>query len=214
MRTAWHAVIAAHLVAVILGGGPATPIAQAQQAAPAPAAVPAAAPATASTTASRVNPTVEAAALQALLRQLQARRSELDVKREALSEERTRISAVDQPASAEQIEQWRDRDAVGRRSQQRVAMLEGLLDALTSGSFQAISPPGERKYEFLNSDVGLKSTSLEVALRETPEGAFAIVLPPNTLVLQIAADAGGAWSVVVAAEGSGYVPTSMLKSAD
>ena len=206
MNAAWHAAVAAHLIVALLGGGLAAPVAQAQQAAPAPTAAPAPAPS--------INPAAETAALQELSRQLQARRSELEVKRRALREERARISAVDRPASAEQIAQWRDRDATGRRLGRRVAMLEGLVAALTPRTLQAISPPGEKKYEFLTGDVGLKSTSLEVALRDAPEGAVAIVLPPDTLVVQVAADAGGAWSVVVAAGGSGYVPTSMLKSAD
>ena len=206
MRAAWHAVFAAHLVVALLGSGLTAPAAQAQQAAPTPAPVPTPAP--------RVDPAAEAAALQELFDQLQARRSELEVQRRALMEKRARISAVDRPASAEQLVQWRDRDATGRRLRQRVALLDGLLAALTPRTLQAISPPAEKKYEFLTSDVGLKSTSLEVALRDTPEGAGAIVLPPDTLIVQVASDAGGAWSVVVAAAGSGYVPTSMLKSTD
>ena len=214
MRAAWHAVVAVHLVLALLGSGLTSPAAQAQQAAPAPAALPAPAPAPVPAPAPRVDPAAEADALQELSDQLQARRSELEVQRRALMEERARISAVDRPASAEQLAQWRDRDATGRRLRQRVAMLDRLLAALTSQALQAISPPAEKKYEFLTSDVGLKSTSLEVALRDTPEGPVAIVLPPDTLVVQVAADAGGAWSVVVAAGGSGYVPTSMLKSAE
>ena len=214
MRAAWHAAVAAHVVVAFLGSGPAATVAQAQQAVPAPAALPAPAPAPAPVPAPSVDPAAETAALQELSRQLQARRSELEVKRRALREERARISAVDRPASAEQLAQWRDRDATGRRLGQRVATLEGLVAALTSQALEAIAPPGEKKYEFLTSDVGLKSTSLEVALRDAPDGAVAIVLPPDTLVVQVAADAGGVWSVVVAASGSGYVPTSMLKSAD
>ena len=212
MNAVWHAVVAANLSVALLGGGLAAPVAQAQQAAPAPAPVPV--PAPAPTPALMVDPAAEAAALQELSQQLQARRSELEVQRRALREERARISAVDRPASAEQLAQWRDRDATGRRLRHRVAMLERLLAALTPEALQAISPPGDTMYEFLTSDVGLKSTSLEVALRDAPEGAVTIVLPLDTLVVQVAADAGGAWSVVVAAGGSGYVPTPMLKSAD
>ena len=210
MNAVWHAVVAANLIVALLGGGLATSVAQAQQAAPAPAPV----PVPASAPAPMVDPAAEAAALQELSQQLQARRSELEVQRRALREERARISAVDRPASAEQLAQWRDRDATGRRLRQRVAMLERLLAALTPEALQAISPPGDTIYEFLTSGVGLKSTSLEVALRDAPEGAVTIVLPPDTLVVQVAADAGGAWSVVVAAGGFGYVPTPMLKSAD
>ena len=204
MNAAWHAAVAAHLIVALLGGGLATPVAQAQQAAPPPAPAPALA----------VDPAEEAAALQELSRQLHARRAELDAQRRVLREERARIVAVNRPATAEQLAQWRDRDAAGRGLRQRVAMLEGLLAALTPEALQAISPPGETTYEFLTDDVGLKSTSLEVGLRDAPDGAVTIVLPPDTLVVQVATDAGGVWSVVVAPYGSGYVPTSMLKSAD
>ena len=40
-----------------------------------------------------------------------------------------------------------------------------------------------------------------------------VVLPADMLLVQLAADAGGLWSVVVSAGGSGLVPTSMLKNA-
>ena len=206
MNVVRHAVVVAHLIGALLGGGLAAPVAQAQQLPPKP--YPAPAPI------STVDPAAEAVALQRLSERLQIRRSELEVQRLALREERVRITAVDRPASAEQIAQWRDRDAAGRRLRQRVVMLEGLLAALTPQALQAISPPGETKYEFVTTDVELKSTSLEVSLRDAPDGAATIVLPPDTLVVQLAADAGGAWSVVVAADGSGFVPTSMLKSAD
>lgn len=193
---------AMHLITILLGGGLVAAVAQAQQAAPALAPVTAAGPAS------------EAAALQRLSEHLHSRRSELEMRRQALREERARISAVDRPASDEQIVQWRDRGAAGNRIRQRVEMLEGLLAALTPQALQSISPPQEMKYEFLTTDIGLRSTSLEVALRDTPEGAPTVVLPAGTLVVQLAADAGDQWSVVVAANGSGFVPTSMLKRAD
>ena len=200
MNAARHVAVVALLIATLLGSDLAAPVAQAQQAAPAPAPAPA--------------PAAEAAALQRLAERLRAWRSELEAQRQALREERARISAVNQPAGAEQIAQWRDRDATGSRLGQRVTMLEGLLAALTPQALQAISPLKVMKYEFLITDVGLRSTTLEVALRDAPDGATAAVLPPDTLVVQLAADAGGVWSVVVAAGGSGFVLTSMLTSAD
>ena len=214
MNAGWHAVLAAHLIVAVLGAGLAAPVAQAQQAPPAPAPAPAPVPAPAPAPTPVVDPAAEAAALQELFRQLQARRSELEVQRQALREERARISAVDRPASNEQLERWRDRHATSDRLKQRVAMLKDLLAALTPQALQAISPPGETRYEFQADDVGLKSTSLEVALRNVPDGVVTMVLPPDTLVVQVAADVSGAWSVVVGAGGSGYVPASMLKSAD
>ena len=199
MNSARSVTIDALLIAALLGGGLAAPVTQAQQAARALAPI---------------DPASEAAALQRLSEQLQTRRSELDVRRQALREERARLSAVDRPASAEQIAQWRDRHAAGTYVRQRVMMLEGLLAALTPQALYAISPPKERKYELLTTDVGLKSTSMEVALRDAPDGEATLVLPADTLVVQLAADSSDLWSVVVAANGSGFVPTSMLKSAD
>ncbi len=218
MRDSWCAVVAGHWVAAFLLVGIAVPVAQAQQAAPTPAAIPALAPAAApaptSVPAPRVDLAGEAAALQALSQQFQTRRSELEVRRRALMEERTRISSLDRPASDEQVALWHERDAMGQRLKQRVAMLEGLVAALTPQSLQAISAPGDKKYEFFTTDVGLKSTALEVSLRDMPDGPVVIVLPQDSLVVQVAADSSGSWSVVVASGGAGYVPTSMLKSAD
>ena len=199
MNSARSVTIDALLIAALLGGGLAAPATQAQQAAPALAPI---------------DPASEAAALQRLSEQLQTRRSELDVRREALRDERARLSAVDRPASAEQIAQWRDRHAAATYVRRRVTMLEGLLAALTPQALDAISPPTEMKYEFLTTDVGLKSTSMEVNLHDAPDGEATLVLPADTLIVRLAVDSDGLWSVVVAANGSGFVPTSMLKRAD
>ena len=214
MRAAWHAVVAAHLVITVLGGTLTASVAQAQQAAPAPVAVPVPAPAPAPVPSPPADPEAEASALRELLHQIQTRRSELEAQHRALIEDWTHISAVDRPASAEQIAQWRDRNAKAERQRERVAALDALLSALTPRALRAILPPGDKTYEFLANDVGLRSTSLEVTLRDRPEDEGAHVLKPDTLVVQVAADATGAWSVVVAAGGSGYVPTSMLRSTD
>ena len=186
MNSARHGTVAAPLIATVLGFGLAGPVALAQQ--PAPPVAP-------TVMATTADPASEAAALQRLSEHFQARRAELDMQRQALREERARISMVDQPATSEQIAQWNDRHraversprrrhAVSTRLSARIAMLEGLLAALTPQTLQAISPSTERKYEFLSTDVGLRSTAL--GLR--PASPYPA---PVTHVPEKAGDGGG-----------------------
>ena len=175
MNSARHGTVAAPLIATVLGFGLAGPVSLAQQ--PAPPVAP-------TVMATTADPASEAAALQRLSEHFQARRAELDMQRQALREERARISMVDQPATSEQIAQWNDRHAVSTRLSARIAMLEGLLAALTPQTLQAISPSTERKYEFLSTDVGLRSTAL--GLR--PASPYPA---PVTHVPEKAGDGGG-----------------------
>ena len=216
MNPARHLAVAATLIACLAGGGLVAPAAQAQQAAPepvetvvqAPPVVPQIAPGTGA------NPAAETAALQRLSEYLRARRSELDGQRQARAQERARIVAIDQPASTEQLARWRERHEFSTRTGRRIEVLEGLIAALTPQALENLSAPREIRYEFVTTGPGLATTRLEVALRDAPEGAATILVPADTLVVELAADAGGLWSVVVAAGGTGFVPTSQLQRVD
>ncbi len=201
MRSTSHVRVAATLIAVLLGSALVAAAARAQQ--PAPGLAPGAMPDSAS----------EAAALQRISEELDARRAELERERRRLWEERVRLSAIDQPASAEQIAEWSERNAAGTRIRVRIEMLKSLIAALSPQALETIPPPTGRKYEFEVSDVGLAVTSADVNLRKTPGGAPTTVLPVGTLVVPVVDDLVGKWSVVVAADGTGFVPTSLLKRA-
>ena len=198
-----HARVAAALAAVLAGGHFLAPMAWAQQPPPGPVS------------GATLVPVAEtAAALQRIAAELAAQRAPLDEQRHRLREERMRLSAVDQPASPEQIDEWSERHAAGTRIGARVEMLHGLVAALTPETLAAIPAPTAGGYEFEVSGAGLAESTVEVNVRDAPDGAPTIVLPAGTLVVVVAADRSGQWSVVVAADGAGFVPTSMLKNAE
>lgn len=154
--------------------------------------------------------TVDAAALEALVGRLAARRSELNARRQALAGERARLSAVDEPAGEADLALWRDRAAAGDRLERDMQALRTLRGVLTPEALQAVSLPEASTGQRLVPDPGLSRTTIGVNLRVVPGHPPFAVVKADTLVVRLATDVGGGWSLVATPSGIGFVPVSQL----
>ena len=192
-------------VAIVAIGFMATSL-PAQEAAPAP--LPAPGVSEAVTKAPSAGETSEA--LKRLAADFAERRAVLDERRRALAREHDLLMATDLPASEEQLSRWRDLNSIGDRLQRDIDTLRGLIEVLTPESLQAVSLPG-RAGPRLTPNTGVLRTSIEVNLRPAPEQPPIAALKADTLVVRLADDGAGTWSLVATPQGIGFVPSSQLR---
>ena len=176
--------------------------------APAPESVPLPVPEMPTST---VDTAAEAASLERLAAHLATRRAELDARRQALAGERDLLSAVDRPAGDAEIALWRERGTTGDLLQRDMKALRGLLGALTPEALQSVSLPEGSTGPTLVPDPGLSRTAIEVNLRAVPEAPPFAAVKAGTLVVRLATETAGGWSLVATPNGIGFVPTSHLR---
>ena len=193
-------------VAIVAIGFMATSL-PAQEAVPAP--LPAPGVSEAVTKAPSAGETSEA--LKRLAADFAERRAVLDERRQALARERDLLVATDRPASEEQLARWRDLNSIGVRLQRDIDTLRGLIAVLTPESLQAVSLSERSAGRRLTPNAGVLRTSIEVNLRPAPEQAPIAALKADTLVVRLADDEAGSWSLVATPQGIGFVPSSQLR---
>lgn len=173
---------------------------------PAPEPAPAVAPSAVDAATAKA----EARTLDQLAITLAERRAALDARRRELARERALITAVDRPASAEEVAFWRERNVTAERLAGEVAALEAIAETLTPGALAAVSLPEGGAVGVLTPDPGLARTRLQVNLRNSPDGDPMAVLEADALVVRLATDPDG-WSVVATMFGIGFAPASQLR---
>ena len=151
----------------------------------------------------------EAAAMERLAARLSTRRSILDTRREALAKERDRLSAIDQPAGEAERALWRDRTDSRDRLESDLDAMWTLIGALTPEALLAVPIP--EASPVLVPDLGLSRAGIAVNLRAAPGETPFAELDSNTLVVRLAADTFGEWSLVMTPIGIGFVPASQLQ---
>ena len=160
-------------------------------------------------------PTSEAVQTSEALKRLAAefaeRRAALNERRQALAREHDLLMSVDRPASEADLARWRDRNATGDRMQRDIDTLRGLIKVLTPEALQAVSLPEGSAGPALTPDPGLSRTTIEVNLRAAPEKPPIAALKAETLVVRLANDGAGGWSLVATPQGIGFVPSSQLR---
>ena len=150
-------------------------------------------------------------ALKRLAAEFAERRAALNERRQALAREHDLLMAVDRPASEEELARWRDLNATGDRLQRDIDALRGLIQVLTPEALQAVSLPDGSAGPPLTPDPGVSRTSIEVNLRAAPEQPPIAALKADTLVVRLANDGAGGWSLVATPQGIGFVPSSQLR---
>ena len=154
---------------------------------------------------------VEAEALQRLATEFAERRAALNERRQALARERDLLMAVNRPAGDAELARWRDRNATGDRLKRDVETLRGLIEALTPETLAAVSLPEGSAGPALNPEPGLRRTTIEVNVRAAPEKPPFAALKADTLVVYLASDGAGGWSLIATPLGIGFVPASQLR---
>lgn len=187
---------------VILSFGLMTTDGPTQDIAPAPAPAPALEPAA---------PDETSEALKRLATQFAERRAVLNERRQALAHEHDLLMAVDRPAGEAELSRWRDRNATGDRLQRDIETLRGLIEALTPETLKAMSLPEGSAGRSLKPDPGLWRTIVEVNVRAAPEASPFVALKAGALVVHLASDSAGGWSLVATPQGIGFVPVSQLR---
>lgn len=152
----------------------------------------------------------EAVSLELLAAHLAARRSELDARRQRIARELDRLSAIDSAAGEAELALWRDRASVADRLERDIEALRALIGALTPKTLQEVSPAEASAAKTLAPAPALLRTTIDVNLRAEPGVPPFAVAKADTLVVQLATDAGG-WSLVAAPSGVGFVPVSQLR---
>lgn len=152
-----------------------------------------------------------AAEIERLATHLAARRSELDARRKAIANEYERLSATDQPARETELALWRDRAGAGDRLERDIETMRALIGQLTPQSLQAFSMAGAATGRAFVPDPGVSRTAIDVNLRAVPGHPPFAVVKADTLVVRLATDAVGGWSLVTAPSGVGFVPASQLR---
>ena len=150
-------------------------------------------------------------ALKRLAADFAERRAVLSERRRALEREHDLLEAVDRPASEEQLARWRHLNAIGERLQREIDTLRGLIEVLTPEALQTVSLPGRSAGPRLTPSAGVLRTSIEVNLRVGPEQPPIAALKADTLVVRLANDGAGGWSLVATSHGIGFVPSSQLR---
>ena len=193
-------------VAIVAIGFVATSL-RAQEVAPAP--LPALGVSEAVTKAPSAGETSEA--LKRLAADFTERRAVLSERRRALAREHDLLMATDLPASEEQLSRWRKLNSIGDRLQKDIDTLRGLSEVLTSEALQAVSLHARSADPPLTPSAGVLRTSIEVNLRAGPEQPPVAALKADTLVVRLANDGVGGWSLVATSQGIGFVPSSQLR---
>ena len=192
---------------LILAIGPLVTNISAQEVAPAPRPAPA--------VSKEVTTTPDAGEALEALKRLAAgfaeRRAALNERRQALVREHDLLMAIDRPASEEELARWGNLNAIGERLQRDVDTLRGLIKVLTPEALQAVSIPKGSSGPPFASDAGVSRTSIEVNLRPAPQRAPIAALKADTLVVRLANDGAGGWSLVATSHGIGFVPSSQLR---
>ena len=153
------------------------------------------------------------ATLQALREHLDLRRLELDQEREALSELRVSLEAVDIVAEPEAIATWRAVEDDSRARENRNHLLSLLAQELTAEALQAVALPQLAEGQLIApQERKLVWTRLAANLRRGPagDGEPLKVLEKSTPVVIVAHHAAGGWSLVASPFGFGFVLHSQL----
>ncbi|MDE0206080.1 MAG: hypothetical protein OXP66_08630 [Candidatus Tectomicrobia bacterium] len=191
----------------ILAIGPVVTNVSAQEVAPAPLP----APAISEEAASPPSGDEMSEKLRLLAAEFAERRAALNQRRQALARERDLLMAIDRPAGEEDLARWRDLNSAGDRLQRDIDTLRGLIGVLTPEALQDVSLPDGSAGLALTPDPGVTRTSIEVNLRAAPKHPPFAALKADTLVVRLANDGDGGWSLVATSQGIGFVPSSQLR---
>lgn len=150
-------------------------------------------------------------ALKRLAAAFAERRAALSKRRQALARQHDLLEAIDRPASEEEIARWRGLNATGDRLERDIDTLRGLLQLLTPESLLEVTLQQGSEASPLRPDPDVLRTSIEVNLRAAPQQPPIARLKAGTLVVQLANDGAGRWSLVATTQGIGFVPSSQLR---
>lgn len=175
------------------------------------APVPAPAPVVSEETTTTPNAGKTLAVLRRLAAEFAERRAALNERRQALAREHDLLMAVDRPAGEEELARWRNLNAIGERLQRDIDALRGVIEVLTPEALQNVSLPDGSEGPPFAPDPGVSRTSIEVNLRAAPELPPIAALKAGTLVVRLANDGNGGWSLVATSQGIGFVPSSQLR---